>query len=54
MVEAVIREAREATGVLIDPEDVTVAVTVHHRPPSVPEAASACSSRSAGGRDSRL
>ncbi|MFD9516171.1 NUDIX domain-containing protein [Streptomyces sp. NPDC059979] len=33
MVEAVIREAREETGVLIDSEDVTVAVTVHHRPP---------------------
>ncbi|MFB6518145.1 phosphotransferase [Streptomyces sp. NPDC056401] len=33
MVEGVIREAREETGVLIDPEDVTAAVTVHHRPP---------------------
>lgn len=33
MVEAVIREAREETGVLIDPGDVTAAVTVHHRPP---------------------
>ncbi|MFB6614997.1 NUDIX domain-containing protein [Streptomyces sp. NPDC085524] len=34
MVEAVIREAREETGVLIAAEDVTAAVTVHHRPPS--------------------
>ncbi|MFF4010856.1 phosphotransferase [Streptomyces sp. NPDC001717] len=34
MVEAVIREAREETGVLIDDEDVTAAVTVHHRPPT--------------------
>ncbi|GAA2630296.1 hypothetical protein GCM10010425_31540 [Streptomyces spororaveus] len=33
MVSAVIREAREETGVLIDPKDVTVAVIVHHRPP---------------------
>ncbi|WP_328971575.1 MULTISPECIES: phosphotransferase [Streptomyces] len=33
MVEAVIREACEETGVLIDPEDVTLAVTVHHSPP---------------------
>ncbi|MFE9846574.1 phosphotransferase [Streptomyces goshikiensis] len=33
MVEAVIREAREETGVLIEPQDVTAAVTVHHRPP---------------------
>lgn len=33
MVEAVIREAREETGVLIAAEDVTAAVTVHHRPP---------------------
>ncbi|MET9886121.1 phosphotransferase [Streptomyces sp. NPDC006430] len=33
MVEAVIREAREETGVLIGAEDVTAAVTVHHRPP---------------------
>ncbi|MFJ8162375.1 phosphotransferase [Streptomyces sp. NPDC096136] len=34
MVEAVIREAREETGVPIDSEDVTAAVTVHHRPPT--------------------
>ncbi|MDX6761146.1 MULTISPECIES: NUDIX domain-containing protein [Streptomyces] len=34
MVEAVIREAREETGVLIAAEDVTAAVTVHHRPPA--------------------
>ncbi|MFJ3728222.1 NUDIX domain-containing protein [Streptomyces sp. NPDC090045] len=34
MVEAVIREAREETGVLIAVEDVTAAVTVHHRPPA--------------------
>ncbi|MGW7439858.1 NUDIX domain-containing protein [Streptomyces sp. NPDC054849] len=34
MVEAVIREAREETGVLIDTEHVTAAVTVHHRPPT--------------------
>ncbi|APU42963.1 NUDIX domain-containing protein [Streptomyces sp. TN58] len=33
MVEAVIREAREETGVRIQAEDVTAAVTVHHRPP---------------------
>ncbi|MFG2235932.1 phosphotransferase [Streptomyces sp. NPDC048723] len=33
MVEAVIREAREETGVLITAPDVTAAVTVHHRPP---------------------
>ncbi|GAA2621664.1 hypothetical protein GCM10010425_15250 [Streptomyces spororaveus] len=33
MLAAVIREAREETGVVIDPEDVTAAVTVHHRPP---------------------
>ncbi|MFB6559066.1 NUDIX domain-containing protein [Streptomyces sp. NPDC056400] len=33
MVEAVIREAREETGVLIAAPDVTAAVTVHHRPP---------------------
>ncbi|MFD7834694.1 NUDIX domain-containing protein [Streptomyces sp. NPDC059761] len=33
VVEAVIREAREETGVLIDPEDVTAAATLHHRPP---------------------
>lgn len=34
MTQAVIREAREETGVLISPEDVASAVTVHHRPPS--------------------
>lgn len=33
MVEGVIREAREETGVLIAEADVTAAVTVHHRPP---------------------
>ncbi|MEU4949823.1 NUDIX hydrolase [Streptomyces lavendulae] len=33
MVEAVIREALEETGVHIETEDVTAAVTVHHRPP---------------------
>ncbi|MEU9253760.1 NUDIX domain-containing protein [Streptomyces sp. NPDC048270] len=33
MVEAVIREAREETGVLIDLGSVAAAVTVHHRPP---------------------
>ncbi|MGW7332429.1 phosphotransferase [Streptomyces sp. NPDC054840] len=33
MVEGVIREAREETGVLIAAADVTAAVTVHHRPP---------------------
>ncbi|MCX5583435.1 NUDIX domain-containing protein [Streptomyces erythrochromogenes] len=32
-VEAVIREAREETGILIDTPDVRAAVTVHHRPP---------------------
>ncbi|WUA48009.1 NUDIX domain-containing protein [Streptomyces sp. NBC_01367] len=34
MVEAVVREAREETGVPIETEDVTAAVTVHHRPPT--------------------
>ncbi|MEV7416238.1 NUDIX domain-containing protein [Streptomyces sp. NPDC089919] len=34
MVGAVIREAREETGVLIGAADVTAAVTVHHRPPT--------------------
>ncbi|MFJ6934731.1 phosphotransferase [Streptomyces sp. NPDC101132] len=34
MAEAVVREAREETGVLIAPEDVTVALTVHHHPPT--------------------
>ncbi|MFF2579537.1 NUDIX hydrolase [Streptomyces goshikiensis] len=33
MVEAVIREAAEETGVVIDRADVTLAVTVHHRSP---------------------
>ncbi|MFF4392994.1 NUDIX domain-containing protein [Streptomyces sp. NPDC001552] len=33
MVEAVIREAREEAGVLIETEDVTAAVTAH-RPPT--------------------
>ncbi|MFD8632286.1 phosphotransferase [Streptomyces sp. NPDC059533] len=33
MVEAVIREALEETGVLIQAEDVTAAVSIHHRPP---------------------
>ncbi|MFF1780815.1 phosphotransferase [Streptomyces virginiae] len=33
MVEGVIREAREETGVLIVAADVSAAVTVHHRPP---------------------
>ncbi|WP_329376553.1 NUDIX domain-containing protein [Streptomyces sp. NBC_01351] len=33
MVDAVIREAREETGVVIGTEDVTAAVTVHHHPP---------------------
>lgn len=32
--EALIREAREETGVLIDPADVSFAVAVHHRAPS--------------------
>lgn len=34
MVEAVIREALEETGVRIETEDVTAAVTVHHHPPT--------------------
>ncbi|MET9605322.1 phosphotransferase [Streptomyces sp. NPDC006512] len=33
MVTAVIREAREETGVVVAAEDVTAAVTVHHHPP---------------------
>lgn len=33
-VGAVIREAREETGILIDPADVRAVVTVHHRPPT--------------------
>ncbi|MFF0551029.1 phosphotransferase [Streptomyces sp. NPDC004311] len=33
MVEAVTREALEETGVRIQAEDMTAAVTVHHRPP---------------------
>lgn len=32
-VRALIREAREETGVVIDPDDVRHAVTVHHRAP---------------------
>ncbi|MFI7356195.1 NUDIX domain-containing protein [Streptomyces avidinii] len=34
MVEAVIREAREETGVVIRAGDVTAAGTIHHRPPT--------------------
>ncbi|MFE1558332.1 phosphotransferase [Streptomyces sp. NPDC058734] len=34
MVAAVIREALEETGVQIETDDVTAAVTVHHRPPT--------------------
>ncbi|MFE9968655.1 phosphotransferase [Streptomyces sp. NPDC005525] len=34
VVAAVIREAREETGVVIDPADVRTAVTVHHRSPT--------------------
>lgn len=34
MVSALVREALEETGVVIDPQDVFAAVTVHHRPPS--------------------
>ncbi|MFH8634900.1 phosphotransferase [Streptomyces lydicus] len=33
VVTALIREAREETGVVIDPSDVRAAVTVHHRSP---------------------
>ncbi|MFB7467690.1 NUDIX domain-containing protein [Streptomyces sp. NPDC056224] len=33
LVEAVIREAHEETGILIAAEDVTAAVAVHHHPP---------------------
>ncbi|MFJ8676258.1 phosphotransferase [Streptomyces sp. NPDC093589] len=33
VVEALVREAREETGVTIDPADVRAAVTVHHRSP---------------------
>jgi 8-oxo-dGTP pyrophosphatase MutT (NUDIX family)/tRNA A-37 threonylcarbamoyl transferase component Bud32 len=33
VVTAVVREAREETGILIDPADVRAAVTVHHRAP---------------------
>ncbi|MFD6554647.1 NUDIX domain-containing protein [Streptomyces sp. NPDC058398] len=33
VVTALIREAREETGVVIDPADVRAAVTVHHRSP---------------------
>ncbi|MCB5166487.1 phosphotransferase [Streptomyces bambusae] len=34
MAVAVVREAREETGVLIEAADVTAAVTVHHHPPT--------------------
>ncbi|MFI5672019.1 NUDIX domain-containing protein [Streptomyces sp. NPDC051704] len=34
MVAAIIRETLEETGVHIETEDVTAAVTVHHRPPT--------------------
>ncbi|MFI0901743.1 NUDIX domain-containing protein [Streptomyces sp. NPDC020983] len=33
-VAALVREAREETGVLVDPADVRAAVTVHHRSPA--------------------
>ncbi|MEU5599922.1 NUDIX domain-containing protein [Streptomyces sp. NPDC020298] len=33
VVTALVREAREETGVVIDPADVRAAVTVHHRSP---------------------
>ncbi|WP_051807390.1 NUDIX domain-containing protein [Streptomyces sp. NRRL F-2664] len=33
-VRAVIREAREETGIIIDAADVRAVVTVHHRPPT--------------------
>ncbi|MFI0219802.1 phosphotransferase [Streptomyces lydicus] len=33
VVDALVREAREETGVVIDPDDVRGAVTVHHRSP---------------------
>ncbi|MFD7705465.1 NUDIX domain-containing protein [Streptomyces caelestis] len=33
VVTALVREAREETGVVIDPTDVRAAVTVHHRSP---------------------
>ncbi|MFB6477748.1 NUDIX domain-containing protein [Streptomyces virginiae] len=50
MVEGVIREAREETGVLIVAADVSAAVTVHHRPPGAGILGSASSSRCDGGR----
>lgn len=34
VVTAVVREAREETGLVIDPGDVRAALTVHHRAPS--------------------
>nr|WP_310723701.1 NUDIX domain-containing protein [Streptomyces sp. N2A] len=34
MVTALIREAREEAGVVVDPTDVRAAVTVHHRSPA--------------------
>jgi len=34
VVQALIRETREETGVLVDPADVRAAVTVHHRSPA--------------------
>ncbi len=33
VVDAVVRETLEETGLVVDPEDVRAAVTVHHRPP---------------------
>ncbi|MEU4359966.1 methyltransferase, FxLD system [Streptomyces virginiae] len=33
VVDAVVRETREETGLVVDPSDVRPAVTVHHRPP---------------------
>ncbi|MEU7283445.1 NUDIX domain-containing protein [Streptomyces sp. NPDC045431] len=33
VVDAVVRETREETGLVVDPADVRAAVTVHHRPP---------------------
>ncbi|MER5311287.1 NUDIX domain-containing protein [Streptomyces sp. NPDC002773] len=33
VVVALVRETREETGVLVDPDDVRAAVTVHHRSP---------------------
>ncbi|MFJ7126154.1 NUDIX domain-containing protein [Streptomyces sp. NPDC098101] len=34
VVTALVRETREETGLVVEPEDVRVAVTVHHRSPS--------------------